>query len=87
MDLKNVEGQGAGKTSASRPSDRSRYGCSNDSNTKVLIPEPISFDRWQDLENRPFPTLSVISDKSELSGIGINHGNPLSPRSWPFLAG
>ncbi len=34
-------------------------------------PEPISFDRWQDLENRPFPTLSVISDRSELSGIGI----------------
>src|SRR5687767_14791136 len=36
-----------------------------------VIPEPISSDRWQGLENRPFPTLSVTSDRSELSGIGI----------------
>jgi hypothetical protein len=36
-----------------------------------FIPEPISSDRWQGMENRPFPTLSVISDRSELPGIGI----------------
>jgi hypothetical protein len=37
----------------------------------ALIPEPISSDPWQSMENQPFPTLSVISDRSELSGIGI----------------
>jgi hypothetical protein len=37
-----------------------------------LIPEPISSDRWQGLENRLFPTLSVSSYRSELSGIGIS---------------
>ena len=36
-----------------------------------VIPEPISSDPWQSMENQPFPTLSVISDRSELSGIGI----------------
>src|SRR5919112_865789 len=36
-----------------------------------VSPEPISSDRWQGMENRPFPTLSVISDRSELPGIGI----------------
>jgi two-component system nitrate/nitrite response regulator NarL len=36
-----------------------------------LIPEPISSDPWQSMENQPFPTLSVISDRSELSGIGM----------------
>src|SRR4051795_12644154 len=34
-----------------------------------VIPEPISSDRWQSMENQTFPTLSVISDRSELSGI------------------
>jgi NAD(P)-dependent dehydrogenase (short-subunit alcohol dehydrogenase family) len=38
---------------------------------KYVIPEPISSDPWQNMENQPFPTLSVISDRSELSGIGI----------------
>jgi hypothetical protein len=38
-----------------------------------VIPEPISSDPWQSMENQPFPTLSVISDRSELSGIGIIH--------------
>jgi hypothetical protein len=32
---------------------------------------PESSDRWQSMENQPFPTLSVIGDRSELSGIGI----------------
>ena len=36
-----------------------------------MIPEPISSDPWQSMENQPFPTLSVISDRSELSGIGM----------------
>jgi hypothetical protein len=43
-----------------------------------VIPEPISSDPWQSMENQPFPTLSVISgtlsvisDRSELSGIGM----------------
>jgi len=36
-----------------------------------VIPEPISSDPSQSMENQPFPTLSVISDRSELSGIGI----------------
>src|SRR3954447_10181287 len=39
---------------------------------QAVIPEPISSDPWQSMENQPFPTLSVISDRSELSGIGIN---------------
>jgi hypothetical protein len=38
-----------------------------------LIPEPISSDLWQSMENQPFPTLSVISDRLELSGIGISY--------------
>jgi hypothetical protein len=38
-----------------------------------FIPEPISSDPWQSMENQPFPTLSVISDRSELSGIGISY--------------
>ena len=42
-----------------------------DSTQHPLIPEPISSDPWQSIENQPFPTLSVISDRSELSGIGI----------------
>jgi hypothetical protein len=36
-----------------------------------VIPEPISSDPWQSMENQPFPTLSVISDRSELSGTGM----------------
>jgi hypothetical protein len=36
-----------------------------------VIPEPISSDPWQSMENQPFPTLSVISNRSELSGIGM----------------
>jgi hypothetical protein len=43
-----------------------------------VIPEPISSDPWKSMENQPFPTLSVISgtlsvisDRSELSGIGM----------------
>jgi hypothetical protein len=40
----------------------------------TIIPEPISSDPWQSMENQPFPTLSVISDRSELSGIGITSG-------------
>src|SRR3954468_7086160 len=40
-----------------------------------IIPEPISSDPWQSMENQPFPTLSVISDRSELSGIGITPAN------------
>jgi hypothetical protein len=36
-----------------------------------VIPMPESSDRWQSMENQPFPTLSVIGDRSELSGIGI----------------
>jgi hypothetical protein len=43
-----------------------------------LIPEPISSDRWQGMENRPFPTLSVINDRSELPGIGM------TPNRSPF---
>src|SRR4051812_25644285 len=39
--------------------------------THHIIPEPISSDPWQSMENQPSPTLSVISDRSELSGIGI----------------
>jgi hypothetical protein len=27
---------------------------------------PESSDRWQSMENQPFPTLSVIGDRSEL---------------------
>jgi hypothetical protein len=40
----------------------------------LITPEPdksLSSDPWQSMENQPFPTLSVISDRSELSGIGI----------------
>src|SRR3954451_18775081 len=36
-----------------------------------MIPEPISSDLWQSMEDQPFPTLSVISGRSELSGIGM----------------
>jgi len=36
-----------------------------------VIPEPISSDPWQNVENQLSPTLSVISDRSELSVIAI----------------
>ena len=38
---------------------------------RCIIPMPESSDRWQSMENQPFPTLSVISNRSELSGIGM----------------
>jgi hypothetical protein len=44
----------------------------------AIIPEPISSDPWQSMENQPFPTLSVNSDGSELSGIGITPGNKMA---------
>src|SRR5688500_8514527 len=40
---------------------------------------PESSDRWQSLESQPFPTLSVIGDRSELSGIGMrSHGQSMT---------
>jgi hypothetical protein len=53
-----------------------------------VIPEPISSDRWQGMENRPFPALSVISDRSELPGIGMRPPNQNRSGSRNrFLAG
>jgi hypothetical protein len=45
---------------------------------------PESSDRWQSMEYQPFPTLSVIGDRSELSGIGMT--DPKGTQSWQHFA-